>query len=250
MEDAWEELENANIELAYASDDDGFVFIYGYLDSKTPIPKLSSLEEASPYELPKIDWEAQWAEHGLDFHDGYVHVDLSLFGSVPKILRLEPGPGFGDLSHPTTRLVLRLMSKYVQFNSLVDIGCGSGILTLAAVAIGCPDPYGIDIDPEALIHAFNNAKINQMEDLCHFCLPTDFIMPPSRPIVIVMNMIMSEQKEALKMLQNINDSKGICLTSGVRNEETEEYLALTREWKWELIEQIEEGDWKGFTFKR
>jgi ribosomal protein L11 methyltransferase len=251
IEQAWEELELHGAEMAYSEEDEHVRHIFGYWETDLPIPSTSSVADVLPATLPSIDWNAQWAAHGLDFRDGYVHVNLALFGGAESLLRLEPGPGFGDLSHPTTRLILRLMAKYLNYSLVVDVGCGSGILTLAAVVMGAPVAYGIDIDPQALEHAYTNAKVNHLEKQCHFYLPTDFTLDTAQPIVIVMNMILSEQIEAWNELApQLQDCYGLCLTSGVRKEERALYLDQAAQWGWQYLVEIEEGDWVGFAFER
>ena len=103
-------------------------------------------------------WEKQWELFAPNFKNGKAHIDLTPYG-CPEILQLYPGPGFGDLSHPTTRIVLELMQPYIQNHAVLDIGCGSGILSLAAAAMGASEVYGYDIDPEAVEHAKKNATL-------------------------------------------------------------------------------------------
>ncbi len=82
---------------------------------------------------------------------------------LKKTLLLKPGPGFGDLSHPTTSLMLKLMKlnlASMQAGAVLDVGSGSGILALAASLLGSGDVAGIDIDREANRHARKNARLN------------------------------------------------------------------------------------------
>ena len=249
MDTAWEELIGSGVEILYGFEEDGIKGIYGFYEAEKPKPSLPSVSRVSPYSLPPIDWNAQWAMHGLDFRDGYVHVDLKQFGGPERTLRLKPGPGFGDVSHATTKLVLRLMPKYVADASVVDVGCGSGILTLAAAGMGAREVWGLDIDPEALQHAFENAKENGMESKCHFCFPKEFVLGKSKSAVILMNMIMSEQREALKMLPKL-DGQNIWIVSGIRESEREEYVNEAEERKWKLVNEIVEEDWMGLVFQQ
>ncbi|MDA8415685.1 MAG: 50S ribosomal protein L11 methyltransferase [Betaproteobacteria bacterium] len=76
-------------------------------------------------------------------------------------LRLDPGQAFGTGSHPTTRLCLRWLShQALQHQHILDYGCGSGILTLAAALLGAPHPTGVDLDPVAVLTARENALRN------------------------------------------------------------------------------------------
>lgn len=76
-------------------------------------------------------------------------------------LRLDPGLAFGTGSHPTTRLCLRWLDTYLQpGQSVIDYGCGSGILAVAAKLLGAGHTVGVDIDPNAVTAARENAKAN------------------------------------------------------------------------------------------
>lgn len=80
------------------------------------------------------------------------------------ILNIEPGLAFGTGSHPTTRLCLEMLEEYVNDESTVlDIGCGSGILSIAALLLGAKSAFGTDIDELAVKTAIENAKKNGFE---------------------------------------------------------------------------------------
>jgi ribosomal protein L11 methyltransferase len=84
-----------------------------------------------------------------------------------KVLVLEPGRAFGTGLHETTRLVVRAIQKYaseVQGKLVIDVGCGSGILALAALALGAERAIAIDNDPEAIDVTRENAARNGLTD--------------------------------------------------------------------------------------
>lgn len=79
-------------------------------------------------------------------------------------LRLDPGIAFGTGSHPTTRLCLQWLCTAVgPGNSLLDYGCGSGILSIAGAKLGAHPVVGADIDPQALVTSANNARANEVD---------------------------------------------------------------------------------------
>ena len=79
------------------------------------------------------------------------------------VLVLDPGMAFGTGSHPTTRLCLEWLERSVTPNvSLLDYGCGSGILAIAAARLGAGEVLGVDIDPQAVSAAADNAERNQV----------------------------------------------------------------------------------------
>ncbi|MEH2935059.1 50S ribosomal protein L11 methyltransferase [Acutalibacter sp. JLR.KK004] len=77
------------------------------------------------------------------------------------VLHLEPGLAFGTGTHETTRLCLELLEKYVSPGTgFLDMGCGSGILSVAALLLGAKSAVGVDIDPLAVKTAVENARVN------------------------------------------------------------------------------------------
>jgi ribosomal protein L11 methyltransferase len=249
LEQAWSLIELAHVDVLYGAEEEEHTELYVQTQSPSDLSSFPWIHACTPYTLPPIDWESQWAAHGHDFHEGYVHLDLSSFAPTAPSLRLQPGPGFGDLSHPTTRLLVRLLTGYLTDQLVVDVGCGSGILTLAAAALGAPFVYGIDIDQEALQHSQQNAVLNGLETQCLFCFPCDFIWKKApTPILGLMNMIQSEQQVAWSSLPALHTQAGIWLTSGIRLEGRDAYLAQVAQWGWVLKEEQQEEEWLAFCF--
>lgn len=180
-----------------------------------------------------IDWEKHWEQHALNFEDGHLVLSVG-----DKIMRLKPGPGFGDLSHPTTRLVLKLMPPLVAERTVFDVGCGSGILALAAAAMGAKHVYAIDIDPDAKEHTQLNIDKN---GLSHQISVVEKL-PSVSDALVLMNMIWNEQKQAWVEGEEY-------LTSGILKEQREDYLDWIDQKGCQLIECVEEEIWCGFHFK-
>jgi ribosomal protein L11 methyltransferase len=230
---------------SYEMDDpeSGAIQIGGHSDQEIPtIPwKHVILEEISP--LEEVDWQQQWADFAPRFHDGLAHIDLG-----GPVLLLKPGRGFGDFSHPTTRLVLRLMAEHVKDQVVFDIGCGSGILTIAAVLLGAKKAYGIDIEEGAIQHSIENAAVNHVTEKTHFAKKINPAWIPLEPCVIVMNMIESEQKIAWESLPLLHSLNATVIISGLLFAQKEHYRQLAKSWGWSLVEEREEEGWNGFIF--
>lgn len=201
------------------------------------------VSEAHVIDLGETDWERQWTEHAPNFYDGLVHINLG-----EKTLLLKPGPGFGDLSHPTTRLVLEMMGPEVKDQVVVDIGSGSGILTLAAVLKGAEKAYGVEIDPLAIAHAEANAELNGVGDKVQFLLPHDLNLP-QKDIVILMNMIQTEQERALKELKIPEGRHGVAIISGVLSEQKDDYLKFAKQMGFKIQNEQHLDKWLGLRAK-
>lgn len=250
-EDAWEELERKGLELLYSSEDklEG-TLIFAHDDPSIGTVTYQTVSKITHEKIEETDWEADWKAHTDNFSEGQLTVDLRSFDpACEKTVKMYSGPGFGNLSHATTRLVMQLMPKFVEDQYVVDIGSGSGILSLAAFAMGASSVLGIEIDPKAVIHATKNAALNKFEMDVQFVLPDEVIIPVGvSSIIVLMNMIRSEQKEAWTVLPQLHRLTKKVITSGILAEDREKYLSLTSSWGWKLIEEIHEGDWLAFSF--
>ncbi len=190
-------------------------------------------------------WDKQWELFSPNFKDGKAHIDLTPYG-CPQILQLYPGPGFGDLSHPTTRIVLRLMQPYIKDKAVLDIGCGSGILSLAAAAMGASQVDGYDIDPEAVEHAKKNATLSSFQKKIHFSVD-----PPKKiPAVLLMNMISSEQAQAWSLIEDRIPPSAVLITSGILEENADEYMQWRSRQGWQVKQQLGEESWIGFVLSK
>jgi ribosomal protein L11 methyltransferase len=239
------------------ADEDGTAWLYIPLtfdnEAKDILTANPFLIRYEPVELEEsVDWGTQWADHAPDFRDDFLHVDLSKYTSAKEplpTLYLRAGPGFGDLSHPTTRLTLAMMAPHVKGADVIDIGCGSGILSLAAILLGAKSACGIDIDDEALSHSRENAILNGLEEQITFIHTTDMKKKPAEAIVFLINMIRSQQNEAWSSLAHLHDLKGICISSGVLKTERDAYLEECSQRGWLLLEEQQQDDWMAFQWK-
>lgn len=195
----------------------------------------------------EIDWEQQWALYAPNFNKGYAYIDLGLYGPYRDHLQLHPGAGFGDCSHPTTQLTLRLMAPYVKDSTFIDIGCGSGILTLAALKWRASRSIGIDIDPNALTHAARNRDINRLYQ-AEILLALPNLYDASHPVIAI-NMISSEQKQAWQACTSLHPLTAFVIASGILVSQREDYLKeVQQQRRWNLIKELQDDQWLGFVF--
>lgn len=199
-----------------------------------------------------IDWESQWKLHGCNFRDGFSHIDLTSYQTEasPCVIKLKPGPGFGDLSHATTKMMLQLMGGNLYQKSVLDIGCGSGILTLAAAGFGANKAYGFDIDLLAVEHAIENTHQNNLEKKCRFGTHQDPISLKDDNLWILMNMIHTEQKQVLAHTPELLNAQAHWITSGILVEEHEKYLNFGFKNNWTLKKKIILDGWMAFVWSQ
>lgn len=213
---------------------------------------ISCINDIQRHHYDGINWEDQWKIHCDGYDNGSVELDLDSFlrKKIDAKIKMQSGPGFGDLSHPTTRLVLKLAANRCKYRNVLDIGCGSGILSLAALAFEAHSVIGIDIDPLSIEHSKQNLSLNNFSKSATFGFleeVKDAISKMKKPLIFI-NMIRSEQEIAWEHITHIFSHKIEIISSGVRIEEREDYLKEAALKKWTLVEEASEGEWLGFRF--
>lgn len=143
-------------------------------------------------------------------------------------LVLDPGLAFGTGSHPTTALCLRWLSEFpLKGQSVLDYGCGSGILGIAALKLGASEAIGVDIDPQAVDSTAYNAGNNGVEMPCG--LP-DFPLAKRQFPVVVANILSNPLKVLAPSLCNHVEAGGQLVLSGVLARQAEEVIAHYSQW--------------------
>ena len=143
-------------------------------------------------------------------------------------LVLDPGLAFGTGSHPTTALCLRWLNEFpLKGQSVLDYGCGSGILGIAALKLGASEAIGVDIDPQAVDSTAYNAGNNGVEMPCG--LP-DFPLAKRQFPVVVANILSNPLKVLAPSLCNHVEAGGQLVLSGVLARQAEEVIAHYRQW--------------------
>ena len=148
-------------------------------------------------------------------------------------LAVDPGLAFGTGSHPTTHLCLLWLEQHTQLrnHTLLDYGCGSGILAIAAAKLGCTAVVGTDIDPQAIVAARSNAQINQVE--IQFILPNEDaieLAPDTQYDIVMANILANPLQVLAPALVNKIRPGGQIVLSGVLARQAEEVIATYRQW--------------------
>ncbi|MBR2960513.1 MAG: 50S ribosomal protein L11 methyltransferase [Burkholderiaceae bacterium] len=146
-------------------------------------------------------------------------------GDTAINIRLDPGVAFGTGSHPTTHLCLQWIDANVQNNqSVLDYGCGTGILAIAAKKVGAKEVLGTDIDPQAVEAAQINSEANEAP--ARFVLPEG--MPEGQFDVVVANILSNPLKFlAPALLARVKDGGSLVL-SGILARQAEEVIEVYR----------------------
>ncbi len=148
-------------------------------------------------------------------------------------LAVDPGLAFGTGSHPTTHLCLLWLEQNTQLQnqSLLDYGCGSGILAIAAAKLGCNPVIGTDIDPQAMVAARSNAEINNTT--IRFVLPNENapeLAADTKYDIVMANILANPLQVLAPALVNKICPGGKIVLSGVLERQAEEVIATYSQW--------------------
>ncbi len=233
--------------------------MYEQDDSDFPIKLEANLEELKKNgvqfgeilrgEIDAADYENEWKKY-------YNPIKTKNITIVPtwidykaskgeKIMRLDPGMAFGTGSHATTRMCLELMD--VDGKDVIDVGCGSGILGIAAAICGAKSVYMCDIDEQAVEFARKNALLNHVNatiekaDLLQGEQKADFIFAN-----ITADILMRFSKSIGKHLRE----NGTIVLSGIIDTRLDEVIQCYQSAGYQIVERMAIDDWRALKLKR
>ncbi len=197
----------------FAADTDQDALLLQLADQIGDIPEGLYLEP-----LEDKPWERAWMDdfHPMQFGNRLWIVPSWAEAPNPNAvnLRLDPGLAFGTGTHETTSLCLTWLEGLdLTGKTLLDFGCGSGVLAIAALLLGAKEVYACDIDPQAIIATRENAKLNGVENRLHCMLPE--ALPQQQYQVIVANILAEPLVELAPQLLNYCQPNGVFGLSGI-----------------------------------
>jgi ribosomal protein L11 methyltransferase len=155
-------------------------------------------------------------------------------------ISLDPGLAFGTGSHATTRLCLRWLDDHLRGGeSVLDYGCGSGILAIAALKFGAARATGIDIDPQAVIASCDNAAANDVR-YAEFYQPHN--APQNSYDLVVANILTNPLCILAPLLANATREGGRIVLSGILEQQAQDVITIYRQW-FDLDAPIFEDGW-------
>lgn len=165
-------------------------------------------------------------------------------GEKELVIEIDPGMAFGTGTHETTSGCIQLMEKYMKpGDKVLDVGCGSGILSIAAALLGSRDILAIDIDPVAVEVTRENVELNKISEYVDTRYGDLTKGVSYRADIVVANLmadlVMMLTKDVAKHLED----GGIYISSGIIDFKEEEVCETLKHCGFEIIEILKKGEW-------
>lgn len=243
---------NAAVVKAYFSQDDKVEEIVEYVKEKiSEIKELGFDIGEGTVEVKKLheeDWANNWKQYYKPVKITDKIVIKPIWEEYAKtdeelIIELDPGMAFGTGTHETTRMCIKALDKYVKPNTTVfDVGCGSGILSIAAAKLGAKHVVGVDLDPVAVDSSNQNISYNDLNNI--EVLEGNLLdVVHGKADIVVANII----AEIICVLTDdvktaLNDG-GLFITSGIIHDRVDMVKDKFAECGFEIIEINKDGEW-------
>jgi ribosomal protein L11 methyltransferase len=223
-----------------------------------PDPQFKPIEE--------VNWAEAWKQHFKPIAIGKKLIIVPAWLESPDEsrtpIRIDPGMAFGTGTHPTTQLCLELIEvellKEARLLNLdvLDIGCGSGILSIAALKLGAGRAFGVDTDPEAISAAKQNAADNGVADQTEFAVGSvaeilGAIFPVSQAPIVLANILAPIIIRLLDTgLGELVAPNGVLLLSGILEEQLPEMEAALKKNAFSIQDKRQIDDWVALSAAR
>jgi ribosomal protein L11 methyltransferase len=223
--------------------------------------RIQPLPAASYREIADQNWMEAWKQHYKPILIGQRIAVVPAWMDSPDphriAIKIDPGMAFGTGTHPTTQLCLELMEVFFtqssnenrQMDTLIDVGCGSGILSIAAIKLGAKSVLGVDIDAGSILNARENANTNSIGNELILEVGSvqeilDDKFPFRKAPLVVANILAPVIIRLFDAgLVNIIDEKGAIILSGILQEQAQNVIDAAQARSLTLKEQRQMGDW-------
>ena len=227
-----------------------------------PLVLLAALESFDPAldwtnasfrKVEDQDWVRAWMDQYVPLHFGARTWIVPWNHALPEgadtpdaaVVRLDPGLAFGSGTHPTTALCLRWLDALaadglLPGRTVLDFGCGSGILALAALKLGAARAIGVDNDPQAILATADNAERNGVDDRLAVHLPQD--APVATYPIVVANILASALDALADLLASRVAPGGRIALSGILVGQEDALLVRYAAW-FDDLHVAQDGDW-------
>jgi ribosomal protein L11 methyltransferase len=161
-----------------------------------------------------------------------------------KIIEMDPGMAFGTGTHETTSMCIELLEKCINNKEeVLDIGCGSGILGIAAAKLGAKHVIGVDLDTGAVKVAKENVRRNQLEDKVEIRHGNLLDVVEEKGDIVVANIIADIIIQLSQVVPRFLKTQGYFISSGIIRDRLDEVKQSIEQGPFEILEVKEKGEW-------
>lgn len=198
------------------------------------------------------DWSENWKKY---FHATEIGDKLAIVPSWEeydnkenrKILHIDPGAAFGTGTHATTSLCLSMLVNYVAEGSkMLDIGCGSGILSIASVLLGAKTAVGVDIDAQSVKTAKENAELNNVSGKTEYIVGDLADKINGKYNVVCANIVADVVIRLLGDVRAFMEENAVLLVSGIIDARENDVLAAAEKHGFKVKEKQYKDNWCAF----
>ncbi len=198
------------------------------------------------------DWSENWKKY---FHATEIGDKLAIVPSWEeydnkenrKILHIDPGAAFGTGTHATTSLCLSMLENYVAEGSkMLDIGCGSGILSIASVLLGAETAVGVDIDAQSVKTAKENAELNNVSGKTEYIVGDLADKISGKYNVVCANIVADVVIRLLGDVRTFMEENAVLLVSGIIDARENDVLAAAEKHGFKVKEKQYKDNWCAF----
>ena len=236
----------------YFSDEDNIDEIVSFVKEKLKEIKELGINigrgEVEVEEMKEEDWANTWKKYYKPFRIGKSIIIKPIWEEYEQtegdlVVELDPGMAFGTGDHETTNMCIRALEKYVKKDSTVfDVGCGSGILAIAAAKLGAKKAVGVDLDPVAVESAKENVAYNKLDNI--EILEGNLIdVIDGKADIVVANILAEIICILTEDVSRVLNKGGYFITSGIIHDRVDMVTSKLKECGFEVESVNKDGEW-------
>ena len=237
---------------AYFSEEDNIDEVLKYVNEKMEEIKELGIDtgdyEVESEKMYEEDWANNWKKYYKPTKVGERIVVKPIWEEYEAkedelVLELDPGMAFGTGTHETTRMCIQALDKYVKAERTVfDVGCGSGILAIAAAKLGAKRAVGVDLDPVAVESARENVGFNNLNNI-EILYGNLVEVIDGKADIVVANIIAEVICILTEDVKRVLKEDGYFITSGIIHDRVDMVTKKLEETGFEVVEINKDGEW-------
>ena len=242
----------AAVVKGYFSEEDNVEEIVTYIEEKVNEIKELGISVGEGKVESEVKYEKDWADTWKQYYKPVLVGERIVVKPIweeyePKgnelVVELDPGMAFGTGTHETTRMCIQALERYVSEDATVfDVGCGSGILAIAAAKLGAKLSVGVDLDPVAVESSKENVKYNNLNNI--EILEGNLVeVIDGKADVVVANILAEIICILTDDVKRVLKDNGIFITSGIIHDRVDMVCEKLEATGFEVIEKNRDGEW-------